>query len=200
MAYFFAKGASSGTASFSDNFTRADANPMSDPVSGGTWTTGSTYQGVCRILSNQLAGNTGATTKVARVATPSFTANQRMTVTLANTGIYHGPMVRMQSSTDASGYTAYIDADNVTLKIYKFADDGTNSGAGTYTQLGANITITAVTSGVTLGIEVSGTTITAYRNGVSVGTRTDSTYSSGQPGYQLYGASGALSASLAEDV
>lgn len=177
---------SGGSASFTDNFTRTNADPMSDPASGGTWTTGSTYLGTMRILSNKLAGSTGATTKVARVATPAFAADQRATFTLADIGTYQGVLVRSQSASDTSGYYCQLRNDNTTIRVYTYADDG-SGGFGTYTQLGADITVSAMNIGDTLGFGVVGTTLTVYRNGVSVATRTDSTFTSGQPAMQIYG-------------
>lgn len=179
-------GGGGGSASFTDNFTRANADPMSNPGSGGTWTTGSTYLGTYRILSNKLAGSAGATSKVARVATPAFSANQRATLTLADIGIFGGVMVRTQSASNTSGYFAQVRNDNTTIQLHKFDDDGAG-GFGTFTKLGADFTVSAMNIGDTIGLGVVGTTLTVYVNGSSIGTRTDSTYSSGQPGAQMYG-------------
>lgn len=168
-----------GGASFSDNFTRANSNPLSNPGSGGTWTNGTTNWGSSRIVSNQLHGNSASVISFARMATPTFTANQKMTITLAAIGIVQGPLVRTASSTDGSGYYAQIGADNVSLGLYRVSDNG---GNGTYTQIGSTYTLgVAVAIGDTIEIGVNGTTLTVKHNGTTRITQTDGTYSTGQP-------------------
>ena len=190
-------GTGSGT-TFSDSFSRADANPMSSPVSGGTWTSGTTSWGNCRIVSNQLHGTSGALVSFARMATPTFSANQKMTVTIAATGIAQGPMVRTTSSSNGSGYYAQIGADNVSLGLYKVTDGG---GNGSYTQIGSTYTLSgAIQIGDTIELGVSGTTLTVKHNGTTRITQTDADYSTGQPGVLNLTSGAALSMAVGADV
>lgn len=98
---------------------------------------------------------------------------------------FAGPMTRMQSPTDASGYLlVYRTADNA-LRLYKVDDSG---GAFVPTQIfnpQGDLTITP-TQPSRIRLESNGSTHTAYFNGVSVGSWTDSTYTGGQPGFWLY--------------
>ena len=133
---------------FTDNFTRANANPMSNP-GGGTWSNGSANLGNLQISSNLCAG-TGAVTCSARVTTPAFGSVQRAKMTIYDTGISRQVKVRVQSAADASGYAWQISLDNVSLGMYKFDDTG---GGGTYTQLGSTVTLGAsVATGDTIEV------------------------------------------------
>jgi hypothetical protein len=81
---------------------------------------------------------------------------------------------------------------------YVFFTDGTATAetfvrkvvAGTETNL---FTVgVAFTAGDVLRLEVSGTTLTAYKHGVSVGSGSDSAIASGNPGIAIYNATGAF--------
>jgi hypothetical protein len=165
----------SNGASFTDTFVRADANPMSNPASGGTWNDGPGAGIACKIVSNALLPT--AANSMCSVATPGYGVNQSSEITLGSTPSLMGPVVRVQSSSDASCYLAYISA-STTVRIYKMTDTGTLSSS----QLGANITVSTIVAGDVLKLSVAGTTLEAFINGVSIGTRTDATWSSGQPG------------------
>lgn len=106
---------------------------------------------------------------------------------------YVGPMTRMQSTTNASGYLlTYRPADNV-LRLYKVDDSG---GAFVPTQIvnpQADITI-APTQPARLRLESNGDQHIAWLNDVPVGSWTDAIYSGGQPGFWLYEGSAPLSA------
>lgn len=61
---------------------------------------------------------------------------------------------------------------------------GIFDGSGeTFTTIGAAFTAAACGGGDVFKLEVSGTTLTAYRNAVSLGSRSDGTYSSGAVGF-----------------
>lgn len=177
--YAAASGGGGGSATFQDTFARADANPMSTTASdGNSWSINLSggYDNP-QILGNRAAGVAGGLgVAKARVATPTFAANQRATMTIRSTAdIFIG--VRCSASGDDS-YEAQL-VNSTTVTIYKVS-------GGSPSAMGANFTITAVASGDTIGLEATGTsttTITLYRNGVSQGTRTDSTspHTSGQP-------------------
>lgn len=172
-----------GGASFTDNFNRTDANPMSTTASDGhSWTSGPGGLDDAIIFGNELKGVSSGSSVGwgARVLTPTFANNQRATVTLGTTvgAFYVGPAVRVQSTTDCGGYYLLSEASTTILRIYKVTANG-----ATFTQLGADYTVTALVTGDTLTLEVSGTTLTVKKNGSQVSTtRTDATFSSGQPG------------------
>lgn len=161
-------------ASFSDNFNRADSNPMSTTSSsGGTWVIGPGALNDTRIVSNQSEG-TGATCGSV-VSSPSCAANQfaQFTWGTGNVAINQsGLLLRVQPGT-GNGYLLYASAAT-TLQFYR---------TDTFAQLGGNLTVAGgMVAGDVLRFEVSGTTLTAYVNGVSQGTTTSSVFSSGQPG------------------
>lgn len=165
-------------ATATDTFNRANADPMSTTMSDGTstWTVGPGALNNTSITSNGIG--TSGSAAGARVLTPTFSANQISTITAGPDNFATGPAVRLASTTDADGYMAY-PSSATSITIYRIDDTGTIA----FVALGANVTITALTAGETLGLGISGTTLTLYTNGVSTGaTRTDSTYSTGQPG------------------
>lgn len=163
---------------------------MSDGV--GTWTSGHGAFADSQISSNDLTGT--AANSGARVLSPTFAANQRATITLGSDNAV-GVLARMQSTSNGSGYAVFL-ANSTTVRIYRVAD----SGSLGFTALGADITVSTVVVGNTLGIECSGTTITALVNGSSVGSRTDATYASGQPGTWHSAAARNIRAFTATDV
>lgn len=166
-----------GAPSFTDTFVRADANPMSTTSSDGhTWTSGPGAMNDMQILTNSLcAGSSSSCGAV--VATPTFGNDYTVTGTAkTSTSSLWGVCSRFQPSS-ASCYLLYLDAQT-TLTLYKATDTGTIA----FSALGASFTITQLNAGDTIALQVSGTTLTVFRNGVSQGTRTDSSYTSGQPG------------------
>lgn len=96
-----------------------------------------------------------------------------------------GPCVRINSTTDCDCYIAWLD-DSTHIIIYKATDTGSFSVSA----LGATFTVSTVSAGTTIGLSASGTstvTLELFLNGVSQGTRTDSSspYTTGQPGVLL---------------
>ena len=96
----------------------------------------------------------------------------------------YGPVIRA-SSANGLGYFLYFDAftsPNFTGAEIAIGDAATFlcSGTGTW----------ANTANHTLRITASGTTITAYIDGVQLCTATDSTYASGHPGIHINSPSG----------
>ncbi len=154
---------------FTDGFTRSNEDPLSD---GGAWTNGITGYGNMRVNTNQATASTS--NGLAIVTTPSFSsyANQSSTITLTSSTSNVAAILRYDTS--GNGYVCYLN-DPVTIRVYRVT-----AAAGT--QLGADFTITSVSGGDTIGMSISGTTLTVYRNGVSQGTRTDATWSTGAPG------------------
>jgi hypothetical protein len=177
------------TVTFTDTFNRANSDPMSTTSSsGGTWEVGPGAMNNLKIVSNAsiwaFAGDCGA-----RVSLPAFGATQTATITKAGADmVRNGPMVRMATAGNGSGYLLYTSAAN-TLQFYKITDSGTLN----YAQLGGNITLGSnLVAGDTVGLKASGgatTTLEAFVNGVSQGTTTDSSsaFTTGQPGLFITG-------------
>ncbi len=168
----------------SDNFTRANENPIVGIV-GCLWTNGITGYNSMELNSN-IARSTVAAIGGAIVTTPDFTAypNHSATVTLGTNNQSPGCFVRMTVS--GNGYRLnYNSGSSVRISLIT---------AGVASAIGADFGVSAPANGVTLKLEVNGTTLTAYRNGVSLGSRTDSTYSSGSPGMMTGGTTPTLTA------
>jgi hypothetical protein len=164
-----------------DDFNRANANPISSPGSDGaiTWTSGPGDLGDVQISSNECTRSLGVASG-AIVTAPTFGANQMVTITLTASPVGSGIMCRMQGSSSGSGYLLYLQSTG-TLQYYHRTE------GGTLRQIGSNLNMTAVGAGDTISLKVTGTgtiTLEAFRNGVSIDSRTDSTnpYNSGQPG------------------
>lgn len=169
--YVFQKPAASGGGggtSSTDNFNRSDANPISSPMSDGTstWTSGPSGWDNIKILSGKATGVDG-NWDAGFVATPSFSADQTCTITIG-TGTDVGAGVRMNTST-GQGY-ALIPNGTSTLVLYK---------APAFSSIGSFSV--SLANGDTIALKVAGSTLTAYHNSTSLGTVTDTTYSSGQP-------------------
>ena len=168
-----------GTVTATDTFIRADANPISSPMSDGvsTWSTPVGASGIMQISSDNAVG--AADVAMARASSPSFPANQATTNTISSSsasfGASSGPMVRLQSG--GGGYLLEAQT-STTLQIFLVTDDGTLH----FTALGSAFTIGGISAGDKMVLTVSGSTLTAIYNGTTLGSVTDSTFSSGQPG------------------
>lgn len=191
-----------GGATATDSFERTSANPMSLTMSDGTstWVSGPSFPPDCQIVDNSdLTGTAGDSS--ARVATPAFNANQKATITFGTVPTGCGVIARMNSATDIDCYLVYT-ASTTILRIYKITDDGAGLN---FVQQGADIAISAVGAGDTIGISTSGTTTTtikAFRNDVEVGSRDDSTspWLTGQPAVWLNTTSPRMEAFAAVDL
>lgn len=167
-----------------DTFNRANANPLDSPMSDGvsTWISGPGALADVKINVNRIDAT--ASTAGARVNAPAFAANQSATITLTGTIGNQGVGVRSASSTDADGYLAFV-ANSTSIEVYRAADTGTMG----FTLLGTAFTVTTLVDGDTITLSANGTTLELFVNGVSQGTRTDSTYSTGQPWVYFSGTS-----------
>jgi hypothetical protein len=164
--------------SATDTFTRGNSATLGANYSAG-WTGG---VGVFGITSNK-ASNQGSMTFGGNEWTAdSFSNDQcaKMTIAHATTGgnSFHGAMVR-SSGTGASHNGYGLLCDSTVIRIEKFVN--TTSAPST---LGANLTGTCA-SGDVMMLQVTGTTLEGFKNGSSLGTRTDSAIASGSAG--IYG-------------
>lgn len=148
-----------------DNFNRAA------PI-GSNWTAG---LGTITIVSNQFRAS-AAGDSFAFWNADTFGNNQysKFTTIAASGGVtWVGAVVR------ASGTSCYLAfTDFASLEIGKYV-------SGSYTSLASNATTFA--NGNTLELQVSGTALTALKNGASVLTASDSSLSSGSAGVYSYG-------------
>lgn len=159
-----------------DDFTRADQNPIA-----GNWESGLGSEGQVKIVANAAVNGTGSGRARVKPSAYAFSGNQRAEIlwTSANFDTHAGPTLRNQ----ASGAHYYV------FFSYTYAQGaiGVSDGAGGNTELGARFYGYPVV-GDTFGLEVSGSTITAYRISPSTGrtdlaTRTDTTLTGGTPGF-----------------
>ena len=173
--------AAASLATFSDNFDEGDSSPMDlTSSSGGTWETGFGGFDSMQIVGNAATGAAGIDSAAARVTSPTFPDNQSMTITFGS-GNVKGAIVRMSNGGD--GYLAFFST--ATIQLYK-----TEASSGTL--LNVFDLYGSASSGWTLTLEVSGTTLTVKTNGVQVGTYSDASFSSGQPGMWSGSSDGAI--------
>jgi|GEM_PF-6079680 len=186
--------ASSGSATTAtDTFIRTDSNPISNPMSDGvsTWQSGFDAFNAIQIAGNVITGTTSAAQNGARCSSPSFTANQSVTVKITNLVGFAGVLLRIQGSADNRCYEGYCSLANsgATITLARI----TTAGSTTEVGIGLPITVThgsgvagILAIGDTVTWAVSGSTFSAYVNGVLEATRSDSTLASGQPGVFIY--------------
>jgi hypothetical protein len=166
----------------SDNFTRANENPLSG---GGNWAAFGTGLGATagKIVSNLVETTANGTIAAAIFSGPgSWPSNdQYSTVTMqALTGVTNNTIracVRVQSGSAFTNYSLENDVA-VGFRIVKWV-------AGVATVLVTQSAI-AVTPGDTMTLAVVGTKLYGYYNGVLKFTAADSALSSGYPGFSLY--------------
>jgi hypothetical protein len=92
-----------------------------------------------------------------------------------------GPMTRLQSGANGSGYVLTYRPNEGVLRLYKCADTGSLG----FTPVGSDIAIT-ITSQDTVRLSSTGSSHAVYFNGVLKATISDSTYTGGQPGGYIY--------------
>jgi hypothetical protein len=165
----------------SDNFTRANENPLSD---GGNWTTvtgWSALQVASNVCEGTANGNCGA-----YWSGRSWSNDQYSEVTVGSTfgtGGFISPCVRMSGG---NGYGYFIQGGLGSPRTV-FCDKVVN---GSGVALGTATTTVTPQIGDVFRLQVSGTTINFYQNGVLKLSQTDSTYSSGAPGLHVEGGAG----------
>lgn len=164
-----------------DIFARANETPLAGNYDSGP----GTWDNV-NLASNVVIGVGG--TCGARLKSSAMAAQNNQTATVkvgVAVTLGYGPAVRLQGTGDAACYFVYVTAPTA-VQIWE------NNPDGTYAQLGGDFTVSAIANGDLIGLSASGTTtttLTLYINGVSQGTRTDSsgTVTGGQPGFLLNG-------------
>jgi len=165
--------------SVTDNFNRTNADPE-----GNDWTTSTGSRDV-KISGNTLmmgAGGSG-TNALAFFDNAATFANNQYSQMKINTLGQGAPAVRVQSGSESAYLLDPTSTTEVSIYIL-------NDGASTV--LGAACSGTFAVSD-TFKLTASGSTLTAYQNGTAISgcSRTDSTFTGGNPGVRLYGATGA---------
>jgi hypothetical protein len=165
------------------------ANDTALNVHSASWAHNS---GLLEIQSNGCAPDATGVECGARWTADAFANDQYSQCVLAaksgSTAEAVGPGVRHAAAGTGTYYGYYQDGGS-TGYCFKMV-------AGTWTQLGA--TFGSAAAGVTLKLEVQGTTLTVYHNGVSQGTRTDSAIASGVGGITGFGSSTGMRADIWE--
>lgn len=166
-------------ASYSTTFP-SDEDPISE---GGAWTIPTANTNVKTVSGGV---RVGAPTGFpgARYVGQSFGSDQYCQATLGTVfGCYYDVLTRMQSNADPDCYELEFDnysAGNVTFIRADF------DGVGwTYNQLGSAVA-TTFASGQVMRLESVGSNHEGFKDGVSLGSRTDATYTGGQPGMGMY--------------
>ncbi len=147
----------------------------------GSWTV---VAGTVARVSDRAEGTTGSAYNLAKWNADSFNADQYAEAELSEvSGGYPQICVRVTatSSSDFDGYCAYLVAGGATIKLSR-VDNGTG------TDLGAAFGDRGIATTI-IRVSVTGTTLTLLYDGVSQGTRTDATYSSGVAAIFPYGLS-----------
>jgi fibronectin-binding autotransporter adhesin len=123
------------------------------------------------ISSNTVYSSTASTDTMSRWTAGTFNDNQyaELTISTAGTG-YIGVGVRLQSGAQ-TGYGLYCNATD--MKLIEWA-------AGVQTTV--HYTGSACSANDVIRLEVSGTNLTVKKNGSTLTTVSDSTYSTGRPG------------------
>jgi hypothetical protein len=156
----------------SDNFNRADANPI-----GGNWTTvpgANPFQ----ILGQKAQGTVANVSNASYWNADAFADDQwsQLTHVVRETNSGAGPIVRAQA--DANTFYLFAAISSVS-RYYRCV-------GGSMTQLGSNAGNTW--EGVPLKLEVVGDVLTGYIDGAAQSTRTDSNIpGGGAAGMRAYG-------------
>ena len=167
----------------SDNFTRANENPLN----ASNWTIPTSLFSL-QIVSNRCEPTTTGTTNQELWTGRSWPNDQYSEVTIQ--AIEAGGDTRVVARGSTAAHTNYFVqilgvGASQSVKLWKVI-------AGAFTQLGTTQTVT-VTAGDVFRCECQGTTIRAKQNGTQLISVTDASIASGNPGLEI---SAATSVSL----
>lgn len=176
----FGTGSSPASPPYTDDFNRANQNPIA-----GDWESGLGANGQVKIASNAATNVSGTGTASVKASALSISSNQRAEVKLDSSTYDNngGPVVRMQS--DGSHYRLWWSYTYGQGNISKI------DASGTETEIGSRFYGYPTTSD-TLGLEITGTSIRPYKiNGGTTtylkASETDSALAGGQPGLWVAG-------------
>lgn len=126
--------------------------------------------------SSSVEDNVSAYAPSAYTFLPDHTSE--ITVGNLNDGDWPGTCVRLTTVSSGQGYVAYYIPEVTAVNLYLLVA-GSIPGEGAYI---LNLAGTTLVSGDRLKLGCVGTTLTVYHNGTSIGSVTDTTYTTGQPG------------------
>jgi large repetitive protein len=171
---------STSSLSATDTFNRANQNPIASP-----WTSlDPIHLGTGQILNNQFESSVVGNSDSVNTGTSPWPNDQgsKITVGALNSSSYMGVDLRAQNLGTASGktYRCYVGpgatgSGSIPWGIQFYS-------AGNFYQLASGTLTGGIQAGDTLEADVTGTLITLFHNGISVGSVSDSNLSSGQPG------------------
>jgi hypothetical protein len=128
-----------------------------------------------QLLNNSVSSTVDRFINCSYWSANTFTDNQYSQVTIVAAHNSKGPAVRIQTGGAQQNYY-YVKIENATqLSIKKNVN-------GSYALIPPSFTVPTLQPNDTIKLSVSGTTLELFVNGVSQGTRTDTTFSSGAPG------------------
>ena len=160
----------SGGGAITDNFNRADENPLA-----GNWET--VGAGALQLSSNAVkaSGSSILSASGWKSSVNPFNANQYSKVQFTGIHIYDegGVTVRGTAGSNGTYYASIYKIGAAELSISKVIN-------GTLTELTNGACTLSLND--TIKLQVSGTTLTAYQNTTQICTIVDSSISSGQPG------------------
>jgi hypothetical protein len=162
--------------------TKSDTyNYAQNPLGGGNYTT-ITAAGLQSTVSGAKATSSSTQDNVTAWATSNYTflSDHTSQITVGTLGNFDWPgaAVRLSTTGSGQGYVAYYLPEGTAVNLYKLTLGTVGAGTSHILQ----ITGITLTSGDTLKLGCVGTTLTVYHNGTSIGSITDATYTSGQPG------------------
>lgn len=164
----------------SSTFTGVE-NPLSE---GGIWTSGpgftTDYQKTGGAASGTGAGWNGA------IYVGPFAGGINQYSEVLITALEGGPCVRMQSAVDSSCYLADFDGNNY-IRLFRVTDTGSLA----FLQLGGLMAATGI-AGSTIRIEARDDIIEVFKNGISIGARSDTTFSNGNAAIMGVGVAGGV--------
>lgn len=165
--------AATGGVSYTDNFNRADENPLSG---GGIWTNIGGSYGNMKVLSNAATSATENGLAMYSTSSHTFSANQYSQVKITtNDNAVAGPVVRVNGDYFYRASVSYGDA--VISRVY--GANGANWTVGTGQAVAGKVLKLSASGGST-------TTLRLYIDGVQIGSDVtdNSAYvlTSGQPG------------------
>lgn len=154
-----------------DNFNRADENPLA-----GSWSTGS-GETAMKIVSNSATFTAAGSDASSYWNLETWSADQysQAKLTVTGTTLDTGPGLVVRRSTSAlTWYRVTVSKNATNVALWKAV-------AGTYTNIWQRTA--TFTDGDTVRLEVKGTTLRVFINGVQVGAdATDTAISTGKPG------------------
>jgi hypothetical protein len=130
---------------------------------------------------------------------PNQTAQTTVKIKSSSTSTYEEVEVRVHSTMTAKSSTGYEISCSVIPSDPYYQIVRWNGALGDFTMLAFSSTV-GCADGDVLKATISGSTITAYKNGTAILTANDATYASGQPGmgFFILGVTGTYAAANAE--